>query len=256
MLNIPKHEIIKIFPYTHWVGFEDIDNSHDFPLFNVDSVKNNGVIISTYNGNGGIHYHDNGYRFGCTFSIAKTFSLPTHTNYHVFSTNLNIVHDNFTALPYGVLDVTPEVLSKDILCYARFTSRTNMNHRRVAREFCDRSKYITCDFLDPQPGDRAGPNQTEETLERYFTSLNRAKFTICPPGNGSDTYRVWEALYCNCIPIVLDSPLYQNFNELPILRVNKWDELNENMLNVVYEKYIGQEWRSELLYKSYYRKKC
>lgn len=36
----------------------------------------------------------------------------------------------------------------------------------------------------------------------YLALMGRAKFVVCPPGNGPDTIRLWEALAVGAVPIV------------------------------------------------------
>ena len=60
--------------------------------------------------------------------------------------------------------------------------------------------------------------------------LAQYKWCICPEGNGVDTYRLWEAMYLGCVPIVLKSPfidalMHYTGGELPIYVVDAWDKL-------------------------------
>jgi hypothetical protein len=46
---------------------------------------------------------------------------------------------------------------------------------------------------------------------RYRRELVRYRYVACPPGNGPDTHRLWEALALGVTPVVLDSPMIQSF---------------------------------------------
>ena len=59
----------------------------------------------------------------------------------------------------------------------------------------------------------------------YLSKLNQCQFVVSPPGNGIDCHRTWEALYLKTIPIVIRSPLYENFRELPIMILDDWEHL-------------------------------
>ena len=85
------------------------------------------------------------------------------------------------------------------------------------------------------------------TYENYCTSMASHQFVICPPGNGVDTHRLWEALYLGCIPITLKHRIYRDYN-LPIIQVNNWNEVNEDLLNKY--RYVD----NEMLYMDYWRK--
>jgi len=65
--------------------------------------------------------------------------------------------------------------------------------------------------------------------EEYFIELASHKYCICPRGNGIDTHRIWEALYLNVIPIVIESD-FINIHNLPIIILKNWDELDINNL--------------------------
>lgn len=76
---------------------------------------------------------------------------------------------------------------------------------------------------------------------QLYTTYN---FVLAPRGNGLDTHRLWELLLCGVIPIVKKSTLDSMYidNKLPVVIINDWKELNENIdnkLQIWYEKYSG-----------------
>jgi hypothetical protein len=56
----------------------------------------------------------------------------------------------------------------------------------------------------------------------FLALVGRARFVICPPGNGVDTHRVWEALAVGAVPIVLSGPLDPLFADHGCLVVPDW----------------------------------
>ena len=78
-----------------------------------------------------------------------------------------------------------------------------------------------------------------------FNNLDRLstyEFCICPEGNGVDTHRLWEAIYLQCIPIVVKTPFNDLIKEkynLNMIILNSWDELDITKLN--YSEYIFDE---------------
>ena len=50
----------------------------------------------------------------------------------------------------------------------------------------------------------------------YLKELSKYKFSLCPPGNGLDTHRVWESLLVGTIPIVEDNELNNNFLKMGV----------------------------------------
>lgn len=53
---------------------------------------------------------------------------------------------------------------------------------------------------------------------------------LSPPGGGIDCHRTWEALYMGAIPIVRTSCLDKLFHNLPVVIVEKWEDVNEEFL--------------------------
>lgn len=78
-------------------------------------------------------------------------------------------------------------------------------------------------------------------LSRSETWGNQTKyaFVISPPGNGLDCHRTWEALNLGCIPILVKVNFsdydmsWQSccYDDLPVLVVNRWDEINQELLD-------------------------
>ena len=80
--------------------------------------------------------------------------------------------------------------------------------------------------------------------EEYIRNLFTHRFCLCPRGNGIDTHRIWEALYCGCIPIIksygthlwLDweagtSGKLSESNLSPFMQVNSWIDVTEEVLS-------------------------
>lgn len=65
--------------------------------------------------------------------------------------------------------------------------------------------------------------------ENYFIELKKHKYAICPRGNGIDTHRLWECLYLDVIPIVIESDFINIYN-LPIIILNNWNEFNKDYI--------------------------
>jgi hypothetical protein len=84
-------------------------------------------------------------------------------------------------------------------------------------------------------------HETGLSFEQYCENMSNYMFVVCPPGNGVDTHRVWEALYMGCIPIVLDHHIFQGYN-LPIMRVKSWSEVTlQNLLDTLNKPTGGAE---------------
>ena len=70
-------------------------------------------------------------------------------------------------------------------------------------------------------------------INEYIELVNEYLFVFCAEGNGYDTHRLWETLYLNSFPIVLNtrwSKSLKDFN-LPILFVDSLEELTKEKLD-------------------------
>lgn len=95
----------------------------------------------------------------------------------------------------------------------------------------------------------------------YMENLSKYKFSLCPPGNGLDTHRIWESLLVNTIPIVKSSEFIQNLInniDIPILALENWKDLNtidQEILNNKYEEMQNLFKDKSYLYVNYWMTK-
>jgi hypothetical protein len=105
-----------------------------------------------------------------------------------------------------------------------FSVNTNMIKRKLAQQTLD--NLSTADYY-------------EGISSHYRKKLINYMFVACPEGNGLDTHRFWEAIYLNVIPITINKNFYSQFENLPILAIDKWEDLitySEDDLNSLYQK--------------------
>ena len=65
------------------------------------------------------------------------------------------------------------------------------------------------------------------------------KYVISPLGNGLDCHRTWEAIILGCIPIVKKSGLDPMYEGLPVLIVNDWSDVTQDLLDNYKPDYSG-----------------
>lgn len=152
---------------------------------------------------------------------------------HVFAVNSKR-SDKITPIPIGVcLGFSPctENIDKDILCSRvyRYTGfRINLDI------IFDNMEFIT----------KFNPCPTEE----YARILKRSIFTLSPKGSGYDSFRTWEALESDCIPIVESMEEIDDFTEYGIMYIDSFKNLTKDMLidflknnrPEIYEKYLDK----------------
>lgn len=88
----------------------------------------------------------------------------------------------------------------------------------------------------------------------YCEDMAKYKFIISPPGNAIDSHKTWMAIYFGCIPIVLKHKIYKDFN-LPILEVNSYNEVTEDLLRNYLKFYENQKFNYEQCTISYWKNK-
>lgn len=133
--------------------------------------------------------------------------------------NSQYIHGNVNLIRY----ISELSLSKDILLYMNFLVRNNTEKRKEAFEaFIDKPYCHYVPFGD---------------LAVNYLNVRRSKFVVSPEGNGLDCHRTWEALIMGAIPIVKTSYLDPLFKDLPVLIVNEWSDVTEELLNETYEKF-------------------
>jgi len=135
-------------------------------------------------------------------------------------------------IPIGVRqifeDVIPEfqeqaaaISEKKKLVCANFDPATAEERVRLV-EYLD-----TVDFVDRLP-------YTPHATVPIYRSLLEYKFAFSPPGKGVDTYRCFEYLYLNIIPILKRNEISSLFDDLPVVLVDRWEEVTEDFLEGQY----------------------
>ncbi len=79
------------------------------------------------------------------------------------------------------------------------------------------------------------PNQINR-LETHKKQINYA-FVASPFGDGPDCHRTWEALILGCIPIIKSSGMNPLFKDLPVLLVEKWSDVTQELLDKTIEEF-------------------
>ncbi len=164
-----------------------------------------------------------------------------------YAQNLLVFHERLRPLPIGLENTMPnprkghgvgwphalekiEILSKlkendqvvpDKLIYANFNIDTNPAIRGPVKILCDDQDFITCQ--DPSL-----------SYDKFIENVLKHEATVCPAGNGIDTHRLYEVLYCNRVAITIkatSSPLYDElYGKLPVVILDTPDSLTDKVL--------------------------
>lgn len=148
----------------------------------------------------------------CTDSRFKTIPIGIE--------NLKLARSGFKSLhkPIEKFEITNKVLLPPM-------SPTNQVRQRILEE------ALSLEFFDVQSGFRS--------TSEYFKLVRRYKFIFVCEGNGFDTHRLWEVLYQNSFPVVVETPWAASLKwlNLPILFVPGLDAINSDLLNYHAEKF-------------------
>jgi hypothetical protein len=104
--------------------------------------------------------------------------------------------------------------SDEVLVYCNFRDYTNPNHRSKIKEISKTLDYIIVD-------------ESDLTYSEFIDNILRTTCNLCPAGNGLDTHRLWETLYCNRIPITF---------KVKNTRSYSWDKSKTGIYDDLYEK--------------------
>lgn len=159
---------------------------------------------------------------------------PPHV-FHWFGTNMFADGPDTTPLPLGLgradapatldLDEIKSAAScappRDKLLYANFGTASNPGVREPLQAWLN----------DPAQSWITREPHGAANRVSYLQNLFAHRFVLCPPGNGEDTHRMWEVLYCGAIPVVRESPAMRHFKKLPVLFVTRLEDLTAQLLN-------------------------
>ncbi|HYG89061.1 MAG TPA: hypothetical protein VD978_22695 [Azospirillum sp.] len=171
---------------------------------------------------------------------------------HWFAQNVLVEHPKLTALPIGLANAQwphgdtralAEVARlrrpKTGLLYANFDVRTNPPHRGAVREVLARKPFAV--MTEPKP------------YRAYLEELAGFRFCASPLGNGPDCHRTWEALYLGVIPLVQKGAWMRSFEDLPLVAVERWDDVDEAFLEREHDRIQRMPRRFDPLMLSHWR---
>lgn len=172
----------------------------------------------------------------CPIRIQHTIKEIPSNFKHIFITNYSGSFSKWpqiTPLPYGVqkhqLEQIKQLansgyidLIKRNLLYVNFQTETNPIRRPVNRYWSQQSfPWAKVNFNVR--------NNLESNASCFlnYSWIAQSKFTLCPEGNGLDSYRIWESLYLGAIPIVKNLKTYNHpeYLKMPLFKTNDMTEM-------------------------------
>lgn len=171
-----------------------------------------------------------------------------------FAQNIDYKHPKLRPIPIGLansywphgnvesfkksLENLPPWQARSKLVYLNIEVNTNPVERKPILDLLSKEPYVYHASLKP--------------FDAYLEEMKQYRYVICPPGNGTDCVRAWEALLLGCIPIMQHSSLDSMFEDLPVILIDDWSEINENFLERKYKEMQNQSYRLEKIYADYW----
>lgn len=164
------------------------------------------------------------YSQNCIFGHPKLTKIPIGLDYHTMTYNdsswgKKISCFNQEKILEKIKNESKPYWEREIKCYSNF-------HFFMETKY----GYDRKDALNQI--DKELVYYENNKVDRTTTWTNQSKyaFVISPHGNGLDCHRTWEALCLNCIPIVKKSGISDLFDDLPVLIVDNWSDINKELL--------------------------
>ena len=67
----------------------------------------------------------------------------------------------------------------------------------------------------------------QQPREEFWDTCGKSAFVLCPPGNGPDTHRAWEAMIMGRVAIIQDLSINSVYEDLPVWIVKDWDKFSQ-----------------------------
>jgi hypothetical protein len=173
----------------------------------------------------------------------KLFQMPIGLDYHTVSEDPNHkwLLPGEKSLPREQEDTLNQIIKESQPFYLRqpkiYVNYTVANDRFGQRE----------ESLNKVPKQLIEQNDTFTPRTKNWKLMTQYAFVLSPFGVGMDCHRTWEALCLGCIPIVCAPDFKPLFEGLPVLNVNKWQDINETLLINTIKKFKGKNLDKTLL---------
>ena len=157
--------------------------------------------------------------------------------HHWFATNPPTTHNKLSGIPIGFEETDRIGGNQNLISSIRVESSNNtkinkiyvpyhtLEHNKERKDLINYFKQfayidVESDFL---------------SFENYLSKLSNYQYSICLPGTGHDTHRVYESLCVKTVPICIESPVRQILTnwKVPSIFLNNWKEDLGCLLNKI-----------------------
>ena len=270
---------IIIFPNLPYSSLTHIDY-----VTNITKEKTKVVIFcSAKNKSFEILFHYLPYIF-CDFVIItcmEDFTFPNDYNEdiinavlnnkhfkHWFLTNKTIPNNSYiTSIPYGLNYWTMTMTNDENITYKEqdmvlnnLINNSKKIEERIPKIYANWHMNITDSRNGGMreklpsiiPPEIIYYQENQLTMFEYWQKMSEYAFVISPFGNGYDCIRTFEALCLGCIVIMKKCFLMEIYCDLPVVFVDNWEDINEELLTIILKEFKVIKFDTEKLKMKYW----
>jgi hypothetical protein len=187
------------------------------------------------------------YAQNCVYIHEKLVKLPIGMDYHTMYNNSN--HEwGSRKTPHAQEVELMEIRTKSV----PFHEREVKIYSNCQFLMWTRYGYQRLEAIQTIPTHLLVLEASKVDRVTTWTNQSRYAFVLSPHGNGLDCHRTWEALNLGCIPIVKTSAIDDLYTDLPVLIVNTWSEVDDDLLTTTVERFRSKTFAYEKLTMSYW----
>jgi hypothetical protein len=171
----------------------------------------------------------------CALEDNKVVQLPIGLDYHTISNNPN---RNWRDEHEGSSTEDQEQILKNIReTMVPFYERTNGTIFANFSIDYSNDQDVRVLAIRNTPQELLSLHLEFSKRTNVWKNMSEYKFILSPYGEGPDCHRTWEALCFGCIPIINNIGSNSMFRDLPVLIVEKWSEITEELLRNTVENF-------------------
>ncbi len=139
-----------------------------------------------------------------------------------FTTNCDVNHPIIEHIPFGIPNWNNDTIEHNRKLNHHITSQRPiqcyMNFQFNTLERMELYKAYKNLFTSYNSG---------RSHEEFVSDLFSSEYVIAPPGNGFDSFRVLESIYCGATPIIVDTEYNKAYDGLPVIKIKNFNEIPE-----------------------------
>jgi hypothetical protein len=156
----------------------------------------------------------------------KVIIIPIGVHYHVLNKNPPSDWSNKIMTPFDQEEKIFEIRKNGKPISERILKIYTYHHFFMNGKYC----FDRRDSLNMIPHNLQEIQKERQHVYDTFENAVKYAFISSPHSNGLTCHRTFEAIALGCIPIVKKSCVDELYDGLPVLIVNEWSDINEDLL--------------------------